>query len=331
MDTLRHIVRVLSLAIRNFFGDSCLRYSASLSFYALFSLAPMVMISVHAASFFAAEIDFERELVDQFSQLVGEKGANGVSVLLETLQQENSSGLRLVAGILVLMFSATNIFVQLQDGFNEIFSVVASGRGILKKILDRLISLGIVLSLGLIMLLSLVIDSTVVLLQNWLVATFPDVAVIFISLIQFTVTALLATAEIYALLHFLPDVQLPQRYKLRGCVLITLLLVLGKSLISWNISTSALDELGGAAASVIVLMLWIYYSSMIVFFGAEVVKSMAIVDGVALSPKKYAVKVESVVKEESPSTPEHPSVRKDRLSPARADSNEPTPEAGDRN
>src|SRR5688572_29486379 len=117
MTMLRHIARILGLTIKNFFSDSCLRYSASLSFYALFSLAPVVMISAHAASLFAAEVDFQRELVQQFSELVGEKGANGIAVLLESLEDEDSSGFRLFAGALVLMFSATNIFVQLQDGF----------------------------------------------------------------------------------------------------------------------------------------------------------------------------------------------------------------------
>jgi membrane protein len=298
MNTFKYIFGVLVRTVRNFISDYCFRYSASLSFYTLFSIAPMVMISVYAASILASDIDFQGELIRQFTNLVGEQGAQGVAVLIDTLENEDTTGFQLLIGTGVLLFSATNIFVQLQSAFNEIFSVVSSGKGVIKKILDRIISLGIVVSLGLVMILSLVIDSAVVLLQNYLIATFPDVAVIFISLIQYLVLVTLATIEIYALLHFLPDVHLPVKYKIRGCMFITLLLVFGKSAISWYIGNSQFSELGGASSSVIVLMLWIYYSSLIVFLGAELIKAMADIDKVVLRPKRYASKVESVVVEE---------------------------------
>jgi membrane protein len=304
MSKLRYGARVARLTIGNFLGDACLRDAAALSFYTLFSLAPVVMVSVQVASLFAAGVDFEQELVQQFTNLVGERGAEGVQVLLDTLRQEDASGLRLLVGALVLLFSATNIFVNLQDAFNGIFSVIPSGRSVIKKVLDRLISLGIILSLGLVMIMSLVIDSTVVLLQRWLTEAFPDLAVYVISAIQYLVLAFLATAEIYALLHFLPDVHLSRRYKLRGCALIALALLFGKSTIGWYIGNSSFGELGGAAASVIVLMLWIYYSSMIVFLGAEFIKAMAIADNVALHPKHYAVKVQSVIVEKDAAAPE---------------------------
>ena len=299
MSGLRYVFRVVVLSVRNFLADSCFRHSATLSFYTLFSLAPMALISVQVASLFAAEVDFQRELVQQFTDLVGPQGAQGVAVLLENLENEQTTNFRIIIGAFVLMFSATNIFIQLQAAFNEIYCVKSSGRGIVKKALDRLISLGIILSLGLIMILSLVVDSAIVVMQNWLAASFPEMAVVFIALIQYLVLALLGTLEIYALLHFLPDVHLPVRYKVRGCAVIALLLVLGKSAISGYISTNQLSELGGAAASIVVLMLWIYYSSGILFFGAEVIRSMAAIDQVPLPPKRYAVKVKSVVVEEA--------------------------------
>jgi membrane protein len=298
MKMLAYIFRTLVRTVRNFISDYCFRYSAALSFYTLFSIAPMVMVSVHAAGILASDIDFQGELVRQFTGLVGEQGAEGITVLIDTVEDEDATGFQLLLGTFVLMFSATNIFVQLQSAFNEIFSVVSSGRGLIKKVLDRVISLGIIVSLGLVMIISLVIDSAVVLLQNYLIATFPDVAVFFITLIQYLVLVSLATVEIYALLHFLPDVHLPVKYKIRGCMFITLLLVLGKSLISWYIGNSQFSELGGASSSVIVLMLWIYYSSLIVFLGAELIKAMADIDNVILRPKRYASRVESVVVEE---------------------------------
>lgn len=244
MKLLQYVFRIFLRTVKNFTSDYCFRYAAALSFYTLFSIAPMVMISVYAAGILASDIDFQGELIRQFTNLVGERGAQGVTVLVQTLDDEETTGFQLLIGSAVLLFSATNIFVQLQSAFNEIFSVVSSGRGFIKKLLDRIISLGIVVSLGLVLILSLVIDSAVVLLQNYLVATYPDIAVVFITMVQYLILMLLATLEIYALLHFLPDVQLPIKYKLRGCIFITLALVSGKSIISWYIGNSQFSELG---------------------------------------------------------------------------------------
>jgi membrane protein len=288
-------IDTLGVAISNFIADGCFRYSAALSFYALFSIAPMVMVSVSTAGLLAPDVDFQNELIQQFTQLVGERGAEGVRVLLENMEDEATSRFRLVVSTAVLVFSATNMFIQLQAAFNVIYSVTVTGRGFLKLALDRLVSLGIILSLGLIMFISLVVDSLIVLLQGHLIARFPDVTVIFVSILQYAVMATLAGLELYALLHFLPDVHIPRRYKIIGCLTITTFLIVGKSLISWYIGTSNFSDLGGASSSVIVLMLWIYYSSLILFFGAEVIKALANADGVELEPRRYAAKVKKIV------------------------------------
>ncbi len=286
---------VLGAAVRNFMADNCFRYAASLSFYALFSIAPMVLISVHIASLVAYDVNFQKEITQQFTQLVGPQGAEGITILLDNLEEENSSTFQLIAGTLVLVFSATNIFVQLQEAFNEIFSVkAAQGKGLIKKLLNRLISLGVILSLGFILIVSLVIDSAIVLMQNYLTAAFPGIAVVVIGALQYLILAGLAMLEIYALLHYLPDVTIKRSYKIKGTILIALLMLAGKTMISWYIGNSRFSELGGATASVIVLMLWIYYSSLIVFFGAEVIKAMGQVDDIVFFPRRYAVRVETI-------------------------------------
>lgn len=291
-------INTLVTAVKLFIEDSCFRYSASLSFYALFSIAPMVMVSVYAAKFFAPDIDFQQELVQQFTRMVGERGAQGIVVLLENMEDEAASRFRLIISGAVLVFSATNMFIQLQAAFNAIFAVKTTKSGFLKLVLDRLVSLGILLSLGLIMLVSLTVDSMIVLLQDSLLARYPDLAVVFVSILQYVVMAVLAGLELYALLHFLPDVIIPRRYKLTGCLTVTTLLIVGKSLISWYIGNSNFSELGGASSSVIVLMLWIYYSSLILFFGAEVIKAMAIIDDKDLEPRRYSTRIQTTVEYE---------------------------------
>ncbi|TGD72311.1 YihY/virulence factor BrkB family protein [Mangrovimicrobium sediminis] len=282
-------------AAAGFMGDKCFRFSAALSFYTLFSIAPMVLISIYVAGLAAADIDFQAEITRQFSVLIGDQAADGVTVLLSSLQNQEQTRFQLFLSGVVLLFSATNIFVQLQDAYNDIYSVQAKpGRGLVKQFLDRMISLGMILSLGFLLLVSLIIDSAVVSLRTYLFAVLNDAAIVVVSLLQNAVLIALVTGIIYALFHFLPDVEVPRKHKLRGSLAVTAMLLLGKYGIGVYIGNSSLSELGGASASVIVLMLWIYYTSLILFFGAELIKAMARHAGDPLKPRRYATAIRTV-------------------------------------
>lgn len=291
--------RLAKLSVLSLIDDKCFRSSAALSFYALFSIAPIIYLAVYVAGLLAADIDFQSQITEQFSQLVGSRAAEGISVLLETLEDKDQSKFQLIAGMIVLAFSATNIFIQIQTTFNEIFSVRSkAGAGIVKQALDRFISLGIILSLGFLLIVSMILDSLVVALSDYLFAILNDAAVILVQLTQVALLVGLVTAVIYAMFQFLPDVHLPKAYKIRGSLLVAAMLLLGKYAISLYIGSSRLSDLGGAAASVIVLMLWIYYTSLILFLGAEVIKTMAKLDEEDLPVRRYARRVRTSVVEE---------------------------------
>lgn len=293
---IRYSFEVAKSALVGLFGDKCLRSSAALSFYALFSMAPMVYLAVYIASLLAADVDFQHQITDQFSSLLGDKAAEGMTVLLDSLETEKQSRFQLLAGLAVLAFSATNIFVQVQGTFNEIFGVQPrTGAGLIKQVIDRVISLGIILSLGFLLIISLVLDSFVIAFSDYLFSVFNDAALIVVQLLQTLLLVTLVTGVIYAMFEFLPDVYLQRRHKIIGSVLVAGMLLLGKYAISVYIGSSRLSELGGASASVIVLMLWIYYTSLILFLGAEVIKAVADVDGAKLIPRRYATRVRKVV------------------------------------
>jgi membrane protein len=294
--------RLAKLSLVNLIEDKCFRSSAALSFYALFSIAPIIYLAVYIASLVASDVDFQRQITEQFSLLVGDKAANGISVLLDTLNQKDQSRFQLIVGMAVLVFSATNIFIQIQTTFNEIYRVQAQvGVGMVKQVLNRVISLGIILSLGFLLIISLVLDSVVIAFRDYLFAILNDAALVVMQLTQVLLTITLVTGVIYAMFQFLPDVYIPKRYKIRGSLLVATMLLLGKYAISFYIGNSKLSELGGASASVIVLMLWIYYTSMILFLGAEAIKGMAEIDGHHLLPRRFATKVRTIVVGDGPS------------------------------
>lgn len=296
----RYVFHVAKGALVGLFSDKCLRSSAALSFYALFSMAPLVYVAVYIASLLASDVDFQQQITQQFSSLLGDKAAEGMTVLLDSLDTRDQSRFQLFIGLGVLAFSATNIFVQVQGTFNEIFGVQPrTGAGLIKQIVDRVVSLGIILSLGFLLIVSLVLDSLVLAFSDYLFAVLNDAAVIVIQLLQVFLMIALMAGVIYAMFAFLPDVYLTRRHKVIGSVLVAVMLLLGKYAISLYIASSRLSELGGASASVIVLMLWIYYTSLILFLGAEVIKAVADVDGTTLTPRRYATRVRTVVLSEN--------------------------------
>lgn len=284
-----YILKVAKLTIYNLIKDNCLRYSAALSFYALFSIAPIIFLSIYIAGLWVSDIDLQKQITNQFSQLIGERGAKGIELLMSTLKHEEQNSFQLIFGVIVLIFSATNIFVQTQLAFNEIYSVQAKkDAGVLKVIIDRLISFGVVLSLGFIFIVSLVLDSVVYGLNTYLTISLNETSIIISVIIQYVLLFVLIMGVIYSLFHFLPDVIIPMKCKLFASITVTLLLLFGKYFIGIFINKSQLGELGGASASVIILMLWVYYSSIILFIGAETIKAMAELGSINLVPRRYA-------------------------------------------
>lgn len=289
-------IKVAGSAAAGLVTDNCMRNAAALSFYALFSIAPIIFVAAYIAGIFASDVNFQQQIAEQFAELTGDRAGEGINVLLGTLEQQSQNQVQLALSLGVLVFSATNIFIQVQATFNGVFSVQPRPKvGILKQVIDRVISLGIIISLGFLLIVSLVLDSLVMAFYTYLFELLNDAAVIVVQVLQTLVLVSLITGVIYAMFHVLPDVYLPRRFKLQGSVTVAVLLLLGKYAIGMYIANSRLSELGGAAASVIVLMLWIYYTSIILFFGAEVIRASAESEGTVLQPRRYATRVHTVL------------------------------------
>ncbi|GHE71341.1 MULTISPECIES: YihY/virulence factor BrkB family protein [Roseivirga] len=295
MKAIKYAWKVLKTAIPAFMKDHCFRFSAALSFYTLFSIAPLILLAIYVAGIFADDALVRDQVTSQFESLIGTQGANGVRALMDTLHKEDQNTFSLVAGIGLLLYSATNIFIQIQTSFNEIFMVKAiEGKGFKKLVIDRLISLGMVLSLGFIMIISLILDSLVVAFVDFLSESFDTLSVAMALAAQYSLILLLVYGVIYALIRFLPDVVIPKKFIFRGSLITALLLIIGKFGIGWYIGSSNFSQLGGASSGIIILMLWVYYSSVILFFGGELIKAMAKVNEVYIRATRYAKRIKYV-------------------------------------
>lgn len=304
MERLSYSWRVFKRAILDFIDDNCLRSSAALSFYTLISIAPVIYITIAVGSIFIDSVTVRDEVTAAFREFIGEEGAEGVFVLMDTLRTEESGSLSIIFGLLLLVFSATTILVQVKNGFNEIFAVkpLEGRQGLIKQLWDRLVSMGLVLSLGFAMIISLSLDAIVVALVDLIAQRFETVSLLLLQVLQNGLALTLVFGVLYAMFRWLADVHVQRRFLLRGAALTTLILLLGKFVIAWYIGRNSLTSLGGAASSIVVLMLWVYYSSLILFFGAEIVKAQTIVSKAPYHPTKFARRVKVVEVESSTRT-----------------------------
>lgn len=295
MKFLKHTFQLIAQAISDFIDDNGFMYSAAVSFYTLFSLAPIVLISVYVSGFFVEDKSVMMELSEFLTATIGQESTDAVMLLIETTQTDSQNIFFLIISILFLIISATTVFVQFKDSFNRIFKVRPhSDVGFIKIIIDRLIAFGMIVLLGFSMVASLILDSLLAGLSHLLLANFESAQLFMVSVGNNVLTLALIFFAVLTTFYFLPDVKIRRKPLLIGSFITTLLLVTGKFGVGMIIGNSSLNQLSGASSSVIILMLWVYYSSIIIFFGIELVKTLAEAWEGEIKAGKYAQKLKLV-------------------------------------
>jgi membrane protein len=295
VEQLKNFGRILLVTVDSFIKDNCFQYSASTAFYTLFSLAPIVVISVYVAGIFFGSESALAELRGFLNSNLGEESTKGVMALAENIQTNTENRFFLMISIFFLMVSSTSILIQLQYSFNQIFRVKAHPEtAVVKVFRDRVLAFGMILLLGAAMIFSLVLDSIMTAVMNIIpVGALAD-QVLFIGIAGSLFSLLMVMLAVMAMFHLLPDVKVPIKALLWGSLITALLLFLGKFLVGIVIGNSSLTQLTGASSSIIILMLWVYYSGIIIFFGIELVGTLAKFTEGEIETGKYARKVKIV-------------------------------------
>lgn len=289
--TLKGLWQVLVSAGKDFMRNRVFKMSASLAYYTIFSLGPMLMVMIFFANLFFRKEAIEGSLYQQTKGLIGPASAEQVQAIIKSAALSNNSTLTAIVGFIALLIGATTVFSDMQDSINSIWNlkVKPSKDNWLKMIIDRLLSFSIVVALGFLLLVSLVINSLMDGLMDKLTARFPDMAVIFAYILNVTIT-LLVTSFLFAIIFkVLPDALIRWSDVFIGAVCTAIFFMLGKFIISFYIGSTDVGSSYGAAGSIVILMLWVYFSSLILYFGAEFTKAFALKYGNAIRPSKYAV------------------------------------------
>ncbi len=277
--------------------DRGLRFGAALAYYALFSVAPLLIIAISLAGFVFGEAAARSEIINQLSAFIGPKAASELQSLILASADRPKSVAATALGIVTLIIGASGVFGQLKDALNTIWGVrLKPGAAWRDFIRDYLISFAMVVAIGFLLTISLILTTSlqaIIYYMSWLLPR-PTLTTAFTELCSFLVFSIL-----FGLIYkVLPDVRLTWRDVWIGALFTGLLFTLGKYLIALYLATSSIASSFGAAGALIILLVWIYYSAVIFFFGAEFTKTYSKVCGGGIVPGKHAVFVTHEMKVE---------------------------------
>jgi len=314
---------------KGFMEDRVMKLSAALAYYTIFSLTPLIIIVISAASLFLGSspvsggtgINPSEELFSEIRDLVGDDAAAQLQTFVTNANTTGKSTAGLIIGIVTLVIGATAIFIEIQDSINLIWKVKAvPKKGWKKLLINRLLSFSLIVSLGFLLLVSLVINSIVVaigdklgyLLSSSKIAEYLPVidntTTLLITILNNAITLAAVTAVFTIIFKVLPDVVLKWKPAILGALFTALLFSLGKYIIGIYIVKGNPGSAFGAASSLIVILLWVYYTAIILYFGAEFTQAYAERYAKGIKPSKYAVHTKIVVveKEVAVLPPQHP-------------------------
>lgn len=263
------VVRLLGRAVMAWWGDGGMRMGASIAYYTLFAIAPILLIVIAVAGMVFGEEAARGEVVAQIDQLVGREGAEAVQTMLQGAARNTRSGFAAGIGFVTLFLAACGAFLELQASFNSVWRVKAVPQSKVKEfVLDRVRSFGLVVSFGFLLLVSLAVSAALAGLGQWL-RTIADPLPVILVIVNWLVSFAVTAALFGLLFKFLPDVKLAWPDVIAGALITALLFNVGKHFIGLYLGRSAVTSTYGAAGSIVLLLLWVYYSSQIVLLGAE--------------------------------------------------------------
>nr|WP_242038415.1 YihY/virulence factor BrkB family protein [Chroococcidiopsis sp. [FACHB-1243]] len=269
--------------------DKASRLAAALAYYTVFSLAPMLIIAIAIAGAVFGEEAARGEIVTQIQGLVGRDGAKFIETAIEGASKPQAGTIASLISIAVLLFGASGLFAQLQDSLNTIWEVQPKpGRGLIGILRDRFLSFTMVLGVGFLLLVSLVLSAGLSGLVNFLGSLLPGIGAL-LQLANFVLSFAVTTLLFGLIYKVLPDVKIAWSDVWSGAIVTSLLFSIGRFALGLYLGNSSFGSTYGAAGSVVIILVWVYYAAQILFFGAEFTQVYARRYGSRIVPTKNAI------------------------------------------
>ena len=284
-----------------FLDDNAIKLSAALSYYTIFALPPLLIIIITICGFFFGEEAVSGQLYGQINTMVGNEASIQIQEAIKNVALADSNVFVTIFGVAMLFIGASGVFAEIQSSINFIWGISAKpDKGLKKYIKNRLMSFSMIASVGFLMLVSLMVNTVLDILSERIKIFFPDsffyLFYVINSVIIFGIIMILFTV----IFRTLPDGIIKMKDALIGASFTSVFFLIGKFAIGFYLGSSSVTSLYGAAGSVVIILVWVYYSAIILYFGAEFTKVYAENYGGGIHPNKYSVAIKKQIIEIDP-------------------------------
>lgn len=298
--TAKKIGYLLAQTVKGFINDNAIKLSAALSYYTIFSLAPLLIIIISLSGIFFGDEAVNGQIFGQISGLVGSDAALQIQEIIKNVKLSNSNTYAAVFGLVILLIGASGVFAEIQDSINYIWGIEAKPkRGLIKYLYNRLMSFSMIGSVGFLLLVGLIVNSLADILSKRLAAILPQNTVFLFYIVNTLLVFSIITLLFTIIFKTLPDGKIALRDSLIGASFTAFLFMIGKFAIGYYLGSYNMASIYGAAGSMIIILVWVYYSAIILYFGAEFTKVFAYTHGQKIIPNRYSVQIhkENVIEE----------------------------------
>ncbi|RYG52431.1 MAG: YihY/virulence factor BrkB family protein [Chitinophagaceae bacterium] len=293
--TAKSMWQVLKDSFSGFDDDRVLKLSGALAYYTVFSMGPLLIVIIFLAGMFLGQEAVQGKIYEQLSGFMGQSTAAQLQEIIKNAAVSDKGTMAATVGVITLLIGATSVFAEVQDSINGIWGLKPKPkRGWLKMLQNRFLSFSVIISLGFILLVSLGITAIIDGFSKGLQARFPDVAVVIFYIFNQLLTLAIISMIFAVIYKVLPDAKIKIRDVIPGAILAAVLFMLGKFGVSLYISKTNVGSTYGTAGSLVIILLWCYFSAIVLYYGAEFTKAYALKFGEAIHPNHYAVTTKQV-------------------------------------
>lgn len=272
--------------------DNVMKLSAALSYYTIFSLPPLLIVLISIAGFFFGEEAVRGTLFEQINGFVGNEAASQIQDAIKNVKLSGNNTFSTILSISILIIGASGVFAEIQNSINFIWGIKAKPKkGFIKFLKNRLMSFSMIATLGFLLMVGLVVNTVMDVLSHRLEELFDKDLVYLAFVLNYLLLFVIITTLFTIIFRALPDGKVALRDCIIGASVTAFLFILGKFAIGFYMGNVAIGSVYGAAGSIVLILVWVYFSAIILFFGAEFTKVYAITHGKNIVPNEYTVKV----------------------------------------
>jgi len=297
MKRFQSLITFLKKTWQQFSDDNGFMMAGAISYFTLFSIAPLLVVIITVLSIITQSTDIENELFNQLGAIMGSDRSGELKNIVDNVKASRSGTLAAVISSVTLLISSTAVVINIKDTLNKAWNVIKDpSLGFKSMIIDRILSVGFLVGIGFIFLVSLGLNAVATVFSKHITNMIPVVSEPIIIVVSVSIGLMVSFILFYLLFRFLPDTKIHNNDLLVGAAITTILFAVGKYVIGYYLGNSDIGNTFGSAGALASFMIWVYYNAVILILGAEFTQVYAIENGRFIHPNEQSVKVERIIK-----------------------------------